>query len=340
VTLASLLAECGRMSEAEEAHLKSIEKHENALGFNDPSTQELTYGLVEYYTQNDKTHEAEKLLREKIYQCEQLYGTTATVVLGYLEDLAISLWNSGQLEESESLFCRVLLSRRRALGVEHEDTLRSMSNLAVLLERSDRMEEALKLYQQVQAGTSKVFGLVHPKTLESTLALGVCLAEAGRSNEAEAVMQGLYSELEAQSFSPDHEWVLLCIDKLGELAKLRDDLPRAEEMFRHSFQARLTQKDCQDAELANSAYNLAVCLAQQGQDAEAEACFRKAVEAYTRAFGPEDPYTLDAIFNLAVALEDQDERAEAEKLYKAAADGRARTFGDVLQTFGKLNKHS
>ena len=96
----------------------------------------------------------------------------------------------------------------------------------------------------------------------------------------------------------------------------------------------------QDAELANSAYNLAVCLAQQGQDAEAEACFRKAVEAYTRAFGPEDPYTLDAIFNLAVALEDQDERAEAEKLYKAAADGRARTFGDVLQTFGKLNKHS
>ena len=94
----------------------------------------------------------------------------------------------------------------------------------------------------------------------------------------------------------------------------------------------------QDAELANSAYNLAVCLAQQGQDAEAEACFRKAVEAYTRAFGPEDPYTLDAIFNLAVALEDQDERVEAEKLYKAAADGRARAFGDVLQTFGKLNK--
>ena len=86
-----------------------------------------------------------------------------------------------------------------------EDTLRSMSNLAVLLERSDRIEEALKLYQQVQAGTSKVFGLVHPKTLESTLALGVCLAEAGRSNEAEAVMQGLYSELEAQGFSPDHE---------------------------------------------------------------------------------------------------------------------------------------
>jgi len=80
-----------------------------------------------------------------------------------------------------------------------------MSNLAVLLERSDRIEEALKLYQQVQAGTSKVFGLVHPKTLESTLALGVCLAEAGRSNEAEAVMQGLYSELEAQGFSPDHE---------------------------------------------------------------------------------------------------------------------------------------
>jgi len=129
VTLASLLAECGRMSEAEEAHLNSIEIHEKAFGFNDPNTQELTYGLVEYYTQNDKIHEAEKLLREKIYQCEQRYGTTATVVLGYVEDLAICLWNSGQLEESESLFCRVLLSRRRALGVEHEDRVWLMNVL-------------------------------------------------------------------------------------------------------------------------------------------------------------------------------------------------------------------
>ena len=99
----------------------------------------------------------------------------------------------------------MLSTRKKALGTEHEDTLRSMSNLAVLLERSDRTEEALKLYQQCQAGKAKVFGLVHPKTLESTLGLGVCLADAGRNKEAETVITGLYAELEAQNFSPDHE---------------------------------------------------------------------------------------------------------------------------------------
>eukprot|EP00434_Breviolum_minutum_P031041 symbB.v1.2.027455.t1/scaffold2821.1/size70050/1 len=335
VTLTSLLAACGRMAEAEESHLRAIQRHEAAFGFNHAKTLELTYGLVEYYSQNNKMTEAEQLLREKILHCEDIYGTTTAVVLGYVEDLAICLENSGKLEESESLFRRVLSTRKRMLGAEHEDTLRSMSNLAVLLERSNRAEEALKLYQQCQAGKAKVFGLVHPKTLESTLGLGVCLAETGRTKEAEAVMQGLYAELEAQNFSPDHEWVLLCTDKLGELAKLRDDLRSAEEMFRRSYQARITQQDCQDTELANSAYNFAVCLAQQGQDAEAEACFRQAVEAYTRAFGAEDPYTLDAVFNLAMSLEDQGKKSDAERLYQAAADGRARAFGvdhaDTLQ---------
>lgn len=112
--------------------------------------------------------EAEQLLREKINLCEDLYGTTAAVVLAYLEDLAILLEKGGRLEESESLFKRVLASRRsraletrlravarRALGLEHEDTLRcgafrwplissgkrSMSNLAVCLERRGHLEE-------------------------------------------------------------------------------------------------------------------------------------------------------------------------------------------------------
>ena len=60
--------------------------------------------------------EAERLLRDKIKLCEELYGTTAAVVLGYLEDLAILLENSGQLEEPESLLKRVLASRRSDVG--------------------------------------------------------------------------------------------------------------------------------------------------------------------------------------------------------------------------------
>ena len=31
--------------------------------------------------------------------------------------------------------------------------------------------------------------------------------------------------------------MLLCLDKLGELAKMRDDVHRAAEMFRRSYKA-------------------------------------------------------------------------------------------------------
>eukprot|EP00439_Symbiodinium_sp_Y106_P022214 s3554_g2.t1 len=233
---------------------------------------------------------------------------------------------------------------------------RSASNLAVLLDKENRGEEALELHRMVHRGRTKALGSTHSKTLESSLSLGVCLAENGHLEEAETLLKGLMAELDAQKFGRSHDWVLLCADKLGELATAQGDSWRAEAMFRRSYEARLADsQDAEDTDIANSAYNLAVCLAQQGKDAVAEQYYRKAVEAYSKACGADDPYTLDAVFNLGVCLEDlllptvvhtgfcwqdQGRLDEAEKLYKAAADGRARTFGtqhaDTLQAESSL----
>jgi len=318
-----------------------MQRYEAALGYDHAKTLELTYSLVEYFTQNQRTEEAEALLRQKLTHCEELFGETSAVAQGYQEDLAILLENAGQVSESEVFFRRVLECRRRTLGPEHEDTLRSASNLAVLLDKENRGEEALELHRMVHRGRTKALGSTHSKTLESCLSLGVCLAENGHLEEAETLLKGLMVELDAQKFGRSHDWVLLCADKLGELATAQGDSWRAEAMFRRSYEARLADsQDAEDTDIANSAYNLAVCLAQQGKDTVAEQYYRKAVEAYSKACGADDPYTLDAVFNLGVCLEDQGRLDEAEKLYKAAADGRARTFGtqhaDTLQAESSL----
>ena len=59
--------------------------------------------------------------------------------------LASALWRAGQKKEAEPLVRQVLETRRRVLGEDHPDTLRSKNNLAVLLEQTGRREEAKRL---------------------------------------------------------------------------------------------------------------------------------------------------------------------------------------------------
>ena len=68
------------------------------------------------------------------------------------------------------------------------------------------------------------------------------------SRQAEETLQNLLAELEAQGYREDHDWVLLCLDKLGELAKTREDARGAAEMFRRSYRARASKKGCEVGE--------------------------------------------------------------------------------------------
>jgi hypothetical protein len=58
--------------------------------------------------------------------------------------------------------------RKRVLGLEHPDTLRSMNNLAATYNGLGRWMEALKMNEECLEIQKTVLGLKHPETLWST----------------------------------------------------------------------------------------------------------------------------------------------------------------------------
>eukprot|EP00929_Paragymnodinium_shiwhaense_P075885 TRINITY_DN38874_c0_g1_i1.p1 TRINITY_DN38874_c0_g1~~TRINITY_DN38874_c0_g1_i1.p1 ORF type:complete len:1298 (-),score=376.45 TRINITY_DN38874_c0_g1_i1:141-4034(-) len=339
VLLANLLVQAegedgDESQEAEEAQREALRRHKEALGLGDIRTQELTYNLSIYFCDHERDAEAEELLRESLEEVSRHadYGSRSPVALCYMDDLAILLEQCGKVDEAEAFFRRAYDTRRVDLGAEHEDTLRSMNNLAVLLENEGQTDGALTLYRQVANGRGKVLGPAHPKTLESLYGFAVCLADRGEEADLEEAIPLLQDTLRrCESNEGRHgETVLTCAEKLGEVYKAKQQLSLAEAMFQRVYEAAdAGNTDAHAA--ADAAYNLAVCLAQQGREEEAEPLYKTACEGYVSVLSPDDPNTLDAVFNLAACIEAQGRLQEAEILYKVVLEGRERTLppGDV-----------
>ena len=74
--------------------------------------------------------------------------------------------------------------RRRVLGEEHPDTLRSRNNLASALGAAGRHAEAAELDRDTQVAMPPAVGEEHPHTLASRHNLASALDAAGRHAEA------------------------------------------------------------------------------------------------------------------------------------------------------------
>ena len=75
--------------------------------------------------------------------------------------------------------------RKKLLGAEHPDTLRSMANLACTYMHQGRWNEAEKVEVQVMDMRKKLLGAEHPDTLTSKADLASTYQNQGRWNEAE-----------------------------------------------------------------------------------------------------------------------------------------------------------
>jgi len=338
VKLASVLTTAGRLAEAEEAQRDAVRRHGEALGLDDPTTVELTYNLAAFLESIGKMREAEQVLRSSLAACEGSFGANSPVALGYTDNLAILLEGLGQRREAEALFRHTLQRRHCTLGWEHEDTLRSAANLAVLFDLEGQADEALQLYRRVLAGRAKALGEDHHKTLESKYSLAMHLADHGNLEESASLFTALLFKFEG-TIGPDSEWALACAHKLGEIHKDRKELFAAEAMFRRILESPTVRGGPQ---AADAAYNLAVVLAQQGLNAEAEPLFRASIRGYSERYSPKGAYTLDAIFSLAACVEALGRQQEARELYNRTMQGCGRSlsgqYADLHQAEATLTQ--
>ena len=113
-----------------------------------------------------------------------------------LNNLAIVIEASGDMDGAESLYTKVIGLWARLLGSDHPNVSRTLGNLADLNHRRGQMEEAVEAYQLAIATIDKSIGLDAKQVrLALHISYAKLLRELGRDSEAHAISEKVLKNL-------------------------------------------------------------------------------------------------------------------------------------------------
>jgi serine/threonine protein kinase len=245
----------------------------------------------------------------------------------------------GLYQRAQSLLERSVEVRRRVLGPNNPDTLKSMSTLGFDLGREGRYVDAEKIDRQTIDLQRRVLGPEHPDTLVSMRNLGWTVRLEGRYAEAEKLDRETL-EIRRRVLGPENldtvaSMSIVAVDLRGE-GKYAD----AEKLERETLEIRKRVQGPEHPDTLLAMTNLGQTLQQENRYSEAEKLELETLEIERRVLGPEHPSTLGLMNNLAIDLRSEGKYAEAEELDRQTLEIRRRVLGpehpDTISTMNGL----
>ena len=246
----------------------------------------------------DKQPEVEAAIRNTI-------GTTYT-------DLGLYPEAAKQLEAALDL-------RRRVLGREHPETLRSMNDLAlVYMYEGSRYPQAEALAGQTLEIRRRVLGPEHPETLLSMSKLAIVYATEGKYAQADALFSQVW-EIERRALGPKHPETLRSMSNLAAVYAIEGKYAQAEALLGQLLE--------NEPERLDSTEILAHVYEDEGKYAQAEALLGRALEIGRRVLGAEHPYIFNCLSDLASVYQREGKYDLAGKYAAQALAGRRHALG-------------
>jgi tetratricopeptide (TPR) repeat protein len=242
----------------------------------------------------------------------------------------VVLFGEGDFAAAEKLDREVLARRRRVLGAENPDTLRTLNNLATAIgrqargmpdgrERQARFAEAEKLQREQLELSRRVMGPEHPNTLGSMGNLASTLADQERYAEAQE-LERQTTELQTRVLGPDHPSTMGNLMNLGFSLEKLHRYEEAEKVYRKVLEGQQRVLGPEHPDTLLSMDNLNNAIAEQGRYAEAEKLCRETLEIRTRVLGGEHPDTAMSEYELSGLVARQKRPGEALTLLRHAVD--------------------
>jgi eukaryotic-like serine/threonine-protein kinase len=238
--------------------------------------------------------------------------------------------NLGLFPRAQMLFQGSADIRRRALGPENAETLRSLDDLAWILNQEGHAAEAEKLQRETVDIRRRVFGAENLDTLTSMKNLAWTLDREGRYSEAEKLNREVL-DIRRRVVKTDDRETLATMSNLAAILGHEGHYAEAENLKRETLDLRRRIQGPEHPDTLTAMNNLATTLQQEGHYAEAEKLQRETLKLQRRILGPEHPDTLRSINNLAHTLFNEDHVAEAEQLQREALDIKQRVLGPEHQ---------
>jgi serine/threonine protein kinase/tetratricopeptide (TPR) repeat protein len=237
----------------------------------------------------------------------------------------------GLFPRAQSLFERSAEIRRRVLGPENVDTLRSIDDLAWILNQEGHAADAEKLQRQAVATRRRVFGAQNLDTLKSISNLAWTLDREGNYAEAEKLEREVLDIRQRVLKIGDDRETTWTMGNLAATLGHEGHYVEAERLKRETLDMRRRILGPEHQETLTAMNNLAATFQQEGRYAEAEKLQRETLNLQRRILGPEHPDTLRSINNLAYTLVMEGHLAEAEPLQREALGTKQRVLGPEHQ---------
>jgi tetratricopeptide (TPR) repeat protein len=133
-----------------------------------------------------------------------IYNPDDLFVIAGRSNMGIAFFREGHLEEAEHLHRYVFKERRRILGNNHHETIKSKANIAMTINEMGQHAQAVILYWEALRLFDAVVGPLHPDTLKTYTNLATALHDQGRYVQAEEAVVTVLPTIRS-IYGPGHE---------------------------------------------------------------------------------------------------------------------------------------
>ena len=270
--------------------------------------------------------EAQPLFERALAIREKKLGPEHTRTASSLNNLALLLWNRGDLARARPLFERALALGEKSLGSEHRDVATRLNNLALVLRAQGDLVGARPLYERALAIREKALGPEHSGTAQSLNNLAIVLSDQRDLVGARPLYERALA-IREKTLGPENHETAQSLNNLAVLLKDQGDLVRARLLNERALTIREKALSPDHPDIAWSLNNLAVLLKDEGDLVGARGLHERALAIREKALGPEHHETAQSLNNLAVLLKDQGELAAARPLHERALAIREKALG-------------
>lgn len=242
-----------------------------------------------------------------------------------LNNLAMSLSDSGNVAAAEPLFRLALEIIEKQLGPEHPDVAFSLNNLACLFLFQNNYAAAEPLFRRALKICEKKLDPEHSTFAMSLNNLASLLNAQGRNVEAEPLFRRALEIREKRL--GQHLGVAVSLTNLANSLHAQGKYYEAELLLRRALEIQEKELGAENPIVAMSLIVLARSLYAQDKYAETESLLRRALEIQEKELGPKDFDVVENLVNLAKSLHAQGKYAEAEPLLSRAIRIKEKELG-------------
>jgi tetratricopeptide (TPR) repeat protein len=179
-------------------------------------------------------------------------------------DLALVFQAKGNFKSAETYLKNALSAQEKSLPADSEETATTIYRLAYLYSSFGRWKESEGHWRRLLQQKEKLHGPEAPQVCECIYNLALCTFKAGRNDESEALWERL------KDLSPNLRDVAYATHYLAELARVKGDNVKAEELYLKAIDLKTKAFGGSHSEVAQSLECYATLLAKTFRDDAAE----------------------------------------------------------------------